>query len=155
MDVVNLKVGRKTKCPGRLRAEFRPGKRICSRNSSRVEQAFIQREFRLHEDSFVRRLQTAYPLGHPSTANVIELHFLQESTRMHGANPRRVLPCLQPSMANTHTTASWTTMLVMYACAGAKRVKSESVTMSCKSKTSIFISSYYSRFNNCYVVGYK
>jgi hypothetical protein len=27
--------------------------------------------------------------------------------------------------------------------------------MSCKSKTSIFISSYYSRFYNCYVVGYK
>lgn len=37
----------------------------------------------------------------------------------------------------------------------SKERQNESVTMSCKSKTSIFISSYYSRFYNCYVVGYK
>lgn len=60
-------------------------------------------------------------------------------------------------------TVSAATMLVTYVygtAVGKKERKSkerayESVTMSCKSKTSIFISSYYSRFNNCYVVGYK
>lgn len=79
------------------------------------------------------------------------LHFINYQDARKRQSASTFFPSLKPTQQHCWRCMGW----IWENREKSKERQNESVTMSCKSKTSIFISSYYSRFNNCYVVGYK